>query len=863
MRKIKLKRVNKAAIISSALLLIPITHSYAATDSVIEGPYIISNSITVSAPDSYGPDTYSVIKSDGTDANVVADSGTHITITNDNTDTAGSKKWIYGAAAFNGGSVRLDQATIEGHFWAGLSAEGGNVTVGDNLYINIFQPDGTLQSYGIRVNRYASGAANVTVGDYAYIRSTGDGIWIDNLTGNVTIGDYLTIDNGNTANTNAISILNGGTATIGDYATLNNTDNGVLAHNGASVTLGNYATINTSFKGDMDFPLAGLYAVNGNIVTGSDLLLTSDGDGLYASGKGASIKVGDGAIIKSGMTYDDGSEYMAVVRASDYGTIDLKGATILMDSSTSTAAAAEAMSGGTVTGNGVYHISGDIRAITSNVSSGVQEIMPGNVNLAMQPGSVFTGKTTLLGSNIGQASVIDLSLLGSTWNVAGTSELTNLINTNSIVDMTADAKQFSTLTIQNLSGIDGRFVLDIDGTKVNQNDKLYVANTFIGTQILALQEINGRDGDTTLGKDAVGTILASVNDTTGTFTAADGEGTLYWKRYTLDTETGNSEGYSTDWYLKAVDYIDPEERPTTTVDSAVASRAAAYYMWRDNDQLMKRLGDLRHEETPTNGFWFRSLGSSFGRSDNFGFNSKYNQYQLGYDTLLESNSLKKRYGGIAFSYSDGDTNYQNGYGDNTEWALSLYHTEIGNKGHYLDLIFKLGWLSNDFTSFDASGQKITGDFDNKGVSFSVEYGRKKQLSSAWYIEPQTQLTLGYLTGDTYTTSNQVRIHQDGIRSAVGRVGFNVGRDINKDINVYAKLNLFHEFGGISGIQMSNSEGMTVSLEPDYGDTWIEYGIGADIRFDATSRIYFDVTKSMGGGSFGRKWQWNAGVRWAF
>ncbi|MFQ9522489.1 MAG: autotransporter domain-containing protein [Phascolarctobacterium faecium] len=42
--------------------------------------------------------------------------------------------------------------------------------------------------------------------------------------------------------------------------------------------------------------------------------------------------------------------------------------------------------------------------------------------------------------------------------------------------------------------------------------------------------------------------------------------------------------------------------------------------------------------------------------------------------------------------------------------------------------------------------KISGDYDNKGLAFSAEYGRKNALQRGWYIEPQAQLTLGYLDG---------------------------------------------------------------------------------------------------------------------
>lgn len=51
---------------------------------------------------------------------------------------------------------------------------------------------------------------------------------------------------------------------------------------------------------------------------------------------------------------------------------------------------------------------------------------------------------------------------------------------------------------------------------------------------------------------------------------------------------------------------------------------------------------------------------------------------------------------------------------------------------------------------------------NVGISLSSEYGRKKMIDDkGWYIEPQGQLTIGYLGGDNYTTSNGIAVRQGG------------------------------------------------------------------------------------------------------
>ena len=190
-----------------------------------------------------------------------------------------------------------------------------------------------------------------------------------------------------------------------------------------------------------------------------------------------------------------------------------------------------------------------------------------------------------------------------------------------------------------------------------------------------------------------------------------------------------------------------------------------------------------------------------------------------------------------------------------------YNTEIGSKGHYLDVVFKVSNLENDFKVYDTKNNKITGDFNNTGVSLSAEYGRKNVLHNGWYIEPQAQFTLGYLGGDSYTTSNGIEVSQSGIKSAVGRIGFNIGKEVGSKGVVYAKANLLHEFGG--GYDVTMYDGRDgVKVGDTFNDTWFEYGVGAAFAAGKNSHVYLDVERSSGS-DFTKDWQWNIGARWTF
>lgn len=501
----------------------------------------------------------------------------------------------------------------------------------------------------------------------------------------------------------------------------------------------------------------------------------------------------------------------------------------------------------------------------------------GTINLNLTSATSYLYGNTDIGSNLveGKGSTINLNVAnGATWtNVQDAddtdSELTKLtVSDGGLVDMTdttytdTAAHPFQNIYIDDtFGGNGGGFRMDIDAsTNANNSDRLYVKGTHTGTHSIWLNNINADN----ITDGAEGTVLVSVNDEKGQFIANDKEGSLYWNRYTLDHRESTTAGYNTDWYLAAADVVDPHEKPTTSVETALSAGSLNYFMWRDSDKLMRRMGDLRHNGEEEKGLWFRMKGTEMSYDGSaFGFKDKYLLYQLGYDKLAEKNERHTRYEGIAFSYGDGESSYHRGSGDNDSYDLSLYRTDMRSKGHYLDLVLKGSRLSNDFHAFDTEGRKISGSNDNWGLSVSAEYGRKKVLDdNGWYIEPQTQLTFGYLWGDDYTLSNGVRVEQDGMTSLVGRAGFNLGRDIDEKTNVYVKLNVLHEFLGDYDFHMSDAAGNRLRYDGDFGDTWLEYGIGAAIRVDDDTHIYFDYERSTGG-DFRTNWSWNAGIRWNF
>ena len=481
-------------------------------------------------------------------------------------------------------------------------------------------------------------------------------------------------------------------------------------------------------------------------------------------------------------------------------------------------------------------------------------------------GSSFTGNTTDahwqdVNTRDAGNKGIHLTLNdGSVWNDFDYDSTIQVLDTSKAkVDMQDD--KFKRLSIGTLKGDKSTFNMDIDaGTNTNNSDRLYIAGTHTGNHYITLNNINA-DGNT---DGAAGTVLVSVKDEQGKFLANDKESSLYWYKYTLDHRDSTTDGYNTDWYLKGVEIIPAyplnpaNPRPTTSVDAVDATQRLAFANWVEDDKLMQRMGDLRHETNNEEGVWVRVKG---GKYSGDGFSNHHTMYQLGYDDVVKENEKLKRYQGVAFAYDDGKNSFNRGSGKLKAKSIGFYNTDLRNKGHYLDVVFKIYDADSDFTVFDSEGKKITGAFDNTGISLSAEYGRKKYIDEHWSIEPQAQLTLGYLGGARYTTSNGIHVSQSDPNSVLGRIGCNFMYDMDEKNTVYLKANWLHQFAGNYGVTLTNGND-SLRIDNHDHDTWFEYGLGFACMTGKNNHLYADVERSTGG-SLRKNWQWNAGMFWTF
>ena len=316
-----------------------------------------------------------------------------------------------------------------------------------------------------------------------------------------------------------------------------------------------------------------------------------------------------------------------------------------------------------------------------------------------------------------------------------------------------------------------------------------------------------------------------------------------------ENTTASSENNEDAWYLT------PEttavDNPLNPSDNAFIPNANAYVpgsahnaaasIWRDNDTLLKRLGELRWSKN-NDGAWGRVINRRLARSGTQAFDVSMNTLQLGYDRRIPL-SFGDIFVGGAIEHSRGTEKYDDGDGSVYMTDGALYGTFKGRSGDYVDVVTKAGRLFTHYSSDYSDG----GDFENWGFSASAEYGHKFDLGWSWSVEPQAQIKYSYLWGDDYTSDNGAKIYQDDMDSLVGRLGLLVAKEFGtgteNPVRIYAKGSVLHEFLGDRNETLYQDVAMHDST--DLAGTWYSAGIGANVGLSENCSFYVDAERDFG------------------
>ena len=428
---------------------------------------------------------------------------------------------------------------------------------------------------------------------------------------------------------------------------------------------------------------------------------------------------------------------------------------------------------------------------------------------------------------------------GATWTTTGNSTVKEVKSNGGVINLAGNDQNININNLTNGSGsgeTPNTTIIKTDSI----NNKLNIGSNENKLEVEASSKVTDSMGNDIQG--GMEKLLKNINVEKGT------------KETTVTAKAGSVTGETT--ITRDTDGNSSAAKEEVNKDNAGISEMAsiALMAWRaENNDMNKRLGELR-DSKGEHGIWTRMVRgqSKYGAQN---VKNQYSTYQLGYDEKL---SVDKHWTvGAAVSYTDASSSFSTGHGENKSTGFAVYGSYLSDNGSFVDLIAKAARLKNEFDVLGGAGK---GDYETNGYSLSAEYGKRFTKDNGFWIEPQVELTYGYVGAVDYLTNNDVQVRQNGMDSLVGRIGFSMGRNI-KAGNVYARASYLYDFDGETDVTFSKNS-VTRGFKQDLGGGWWEVGVGTNINLSEATHLYFDVEKTYGG-NVATPWQWNAGVRWSF
>ena len=428
---------------------------------------------------------------------------------------------------------------------------------------------------------------------------------------------------------------------------------------------------------------------------------------------------------------------------------------------------------------------------------------------------------------------------GATWTTTGNSTVKEVKSNGGVINLAGNDQNININNLTNGSGsgeTPNTTIIKTDSI----NNKLNIGSNENKLEVEASSKVTDSMGNDIQG--GMEKLLKNINVEKGT------------KETTVTAKAGSVTGETT--ITRDTDGNSSAAKEEVNKDNAGISEMAsiALMAWRaENNDMNKRLGELR-DSKGEHGIWTRMVRgqSKYGAQN---VKNQYSTYQLGYDEKL---SVDKNWTvGAAVSYTDASSSFSTGHGENKSTGFAVYGSYLSDNGSFVDLIAKAARLKNEFDVLGGAGK---GDYETNGYSLSAEYGKRFTKDNGFWIEPQVELTYGYVGAVDYLTNNDVKVRQNGMDSLVGRIGFSMGRNI-KAGNVYARASYLYDFDGETDVTFSKNS-VTRGFKQDLGGGWWEVGVGTNINLSDATHLYFDVEKTYGG-NVATPWQWNAGVRWSF
>lgn len=767
-----------------------------------------------------------------------------------------------GALTLNGGTLQLT----------------GNVDVAVTRAISITNANGTIDTQGFTstVSQGISGAGALSKAGSGTLVLAGDNTYQGGTT--ITAGT-LQLGNGGTSGSVVGNVVNNGTLAFSRSDTY--TYGGQISGTGAVNQSGTGTTVLTNDhtysggttvsagtlqlgSGGTSGSIAGDVLNNGTLAFNRSDVFTFNG---AISGNGGITQAGTGTTVLTANNAIQGntlvaSGALAVGDAAHAGaSLGVSGAnapqrlrTMAVGSGSNVQVATNATLGGYGTVNG---------AVTNNGTVAVADALAafantGSGNLTINGSLNNAGVVQIGGAGVGNKLVVNGNYVGNGGVLAINTKLgADNSPTDKLVISGGTASGNTAVRVTNAGGAGARTTGDgievvsaINGATTQANAFALANRVVAGPYEYTLQRGGAASADSWY--------LRTLQ------TATQGTGTG-----TTDTGTGTTQ---------------PALRPEVSLYTAIPSLTLLYGRAL-LDTLHERVGEESNQAAAPAGTspvlrtgWARVIAQRGSRmSDGNGvygsqgpaFSYDFGGVQVGadvYQRQREDGSHDHAGGYFATGRIAADVTHADGAdaGRDTVNAntVGLYWTHFGPSGWYLD-----GVVQGTRYDADASPHGVNGLKTHAlGYAASLEAGYPIALSPQWRVEPQAQLVYQRSAfADANDGAADVRFNS--VNSMLGRLGVRVskrwGESPERQHTAWVRANVWHEFRGQTGTQMSSPDGGFVPFTSQLPSTTLELTGGLTAQVAKNGVFYASLGYQVSADRRLHGVNGKAGVRWGW
>lgn len=406
------------------------------------------------------------------------------------------------------------------------------------------------------------------------------------------------------------------------------------------------------------------------------------------------------------------------------------------------------------------------------------------IDLKSQSGSVIRGNTVMANSGI-----INFDLTETDWHLGSNSQLNKLNGSRSNVYFpSSDGSSFSTLKIDNLSGMSNVFWLNtvLNDGSTQETDQIIISQTSAGQHKLHINNVGGLGAQTVQGIKVVD-VLALGSSSANNF-SLDKPLTAGLYEYVL-IQDGNDQS----WYLTSQYKKDPDDEgsenldrinPSTGAYLANQSAASSLFMHTLYDR-QGHANSVAGGQDGNHSAWVRTASSKSRNQsvDNrIGVKTNTNLIHLGADVA----QLQYREGNFhlglmsAYGQTESDTTSQETAtkitGKVTGYSVGMYGTWFANEakgaGLYVDGWVQYGWYKNKVLGEAQVRNEEKYNSTNWTTSIEAGYGIPlfQVIKTDLILIPQIQITYNSYQADDHQDANLINIGGSDASGVLTRVG---------------------------------------------------------------------------------------------